>query len=484
MSSNSFVGEKESTRFEFKRLGYSLILEISADGLLCDCIYEPSENGNPLTSEELSGYLAQSKVREGISAEAVNELLEAAGTRVALSGHPLAHGIPMAPGEDGKIELVVDNSLESEESGDEKYSSVDFRLVQEFRNVIPGQLVAVVHPPGGGIPGKTVGGLVIPAVPGVPLDLKLGLNTRLGEDGVSIFAEAEGRVYCNAPEISVEDVYVVKGDVNFKIGNIIYNGFVDVSGDVLDGFSVKATKGIKVGGNIGACEIESDGNVSFCGMNGQGKGIVRSGGNVVAKFINEANIEAVGDLYAESEVRNCYIRTLGTIRVDKGPLAGGEFVALAGLEASTVGSVTSLRTSVIVGVHYRDQEELNRLFNEMKGLLSAFSANKAMADPKQFAKERAAIAARLEEVRSRKHEHCNAKVNVKKMLYEGVCITLGAPSQEIKEARKGPVSIIENTIDGGFRYLSMTDISVNASDIERVFVQQGEILLRNNRNVA
>jgi uncharacterized protein (DUF342 family) len=316
------------------------------------------------------------------------------------------------------------------------------------------------------------------------LDLKLGLNTRLGEDGVSVFAEAEGRVYCNGPEISVENVYVVRGDVNFKVGNIVYNGFVDVSGDVLDGFSIKATKGIRVGGNIGSCEIESEGNVSFCGMNGQGKGTVRSGGDVFAKFINEANIEAAGDLYAETEIRNCYIRTLGTIRVDKGPIAGGEFVALAGLEASTAGSMASMRTSIIVGVHYRDQEELNRLFNEMKGLLAAFSANKAVADPKQFAKERLAIAAKLEEVRSRKHERCNAKVNVKKMLYEGVCITLGAPSQEIKEARKGPVSIIENTIDGGFRYLSMTDISVTAADIERIFVQQRESQLRNNRDIA
>ena len=50
--------------------------------------------------------------------------------------------------------------------------------------------------------------------------------------------------------------------------------------------------------------------------------------------------------------------------------------------------------------------------------------------------------------------------------------TLGSYSETIKEERKGPMSIIENTIDSGLRFLGLTDLSVKAEAIESAFVQQ------------
>jgi hypothetical protein len=75
-------------------------------------------------------------------------------------------------------------------------------------------------------------------------------------------------------------------------------------------------------------------------------------------------------------------------------------------------------------------------------------------------------------------------VNVKKMLHEGVTITLGEQSEDIREEKKGPVSVIANTIEGGIRYLGMTSLSFNAQDIERTFVQQHEMMLRRAREAA
>ncbi len=479
MSDNAFLGATEQPkRFEFKRLGYYLMMEISPGGLICECTYEPSPSGAPLAFEELQNYLAQSKVREGINDEAISELLSAATSQIALFGLTLAHGIPMVPGEDGAIQLAVSDSLKTDNPEDDELSNVDFRIIQEFLNVAPGQLIGTILPPGKGSPGRGVSGADIPAKPGMPLDIILGQNVRLGDDGSSLYAEAEGRVYTNGKEISVEDIYTVKGDVDFKVGNIVYNGFLDVSGDVLDGFTIKATKGIKVHGNIGVCAIESEGDIIFCGMNGQGKGSIKSGGNIAANFINDVIVEAKGNVTVESEIRNCLIKSLGFIRVNKGMVSGGEYVALAGLEANIVGSNSSLRTNIVVGVHYSDQEELTFLFNEMKQLITSFNANRQSADHKVFAKERSSIADRLQEVRSRKHADSNPKVNIKKVLYEGVCITLASPTEEIKEARKGPMSIIENTMDGGFRYLSLTELNIKAEDIERAFVQQGEFSRR------
>src|SRR6185369_7379794 len=248
-------------------------------------------------------------------------------------------------------------------------------------------------------------------------------------------------------------------------GNIAFNGFVEVKGDVLDGSFVKATKGIKISGNIGVCTIESDGDISFSGMSGRGTGTITCGGSITANFINDALIECAGDVTVDIEIRSSQIKCLGAITVNKGGLTGGEYFALAGIECGNLGGRTSLRTRVVAGVHYGDLEELNNLFNELKIFVAEFAeARKGTVDLKEFAKRRAVITERTQEVRSRTHERCNPKINVKKSLYEGVNITLGITSDIIREERKGPASVIENSIEGGFRYLAMTPLSLKAQE--------------------
>lgn len=473
MAEDSFIKGAESvSRFEIKRYGYTLAFEISPDEMECHCFYVPATGvGTPLTESELQGHLAQFKIREGIIAESVASLLNSAASVKSVSGLLLARGIPMIPGENGQIIVDVSDDLAEKES--DEAGTIDFRHVQSFLNVEDGDFVASVKPPGSGEPGKKVTGKIIPAQPGAPVKLEAGQNIRLSDDGQSVFALTTGRVCLRENTISVEDIYKIDGNVGFKVGNIVFKGFVEVKGDVLDGFSIKATRGIKIEGNIGVCTIESDGDISFCGMNGQGTGTIMCGGSISANFIHDALIECAGDVTAEVEIRNSQIKCLGAISVKKGGVTGGEYFALAGIECNILGSRTSIRTRVVAGVHYGDLEELNGLFNELKLFVAEFSeARKGVVDLKEFAKRRAVITERTQEVRSRTYEQCNPKINVKTMLYEGVNITLGMISDIIREERKGPVSVIENSIEGGFRFLSMTPLSFKAQLIEQTFLQQ------------
>lgn len=467
-------GAESVSRLEVKRYGYTLVFEISPDELECHCFYEPSAiGGTPLTSAELQGYLEQLKIREGIVPESVTTLLNSAASAKSVSRLLLAHGIPMIPGEDGQIVMAAADDHAANETVEGTAGTVDFRNVQSFLNVDAGDLVATITPPGPGIHGITVTGKKIPQLPGAPVNLEIGQNIRLSNDGNTLFAEATGRVCLRENAISVEDIYVIDDDVAFKVGNITFKGYVEVKGDVLDGFFVKATKGIKIHGNIGVCTIESDGDISFCGMSGQGVGKIICGGSITANFIYDALIECAGDITVETEIRSSQIKCLGVITVDKGGLTGGEYFSLAGIECGVLGSRTSLRTRVVAGAHYKDLEELNCLFNELKSLVAEFTAApKGTVDMKEFALKRAAITERTQEVRSRTYEQCNPKINVKKMLYEGVNITLGMISDNILGERKGPVSVIENSIEGGFRFLGMTPLSFKAQEIEQSFVQQ------------
>lgn len=485
MAEKLFVkGAETSSRFEIKRYGYTLTFEICPDESECYCFYEPSTiGGTPLTEAELRGHLAQFKIVEGIIPEAASSLLSSAASAKPVSDLLLARGILMIPGEDGQIVMGVADDLSETESDEGSDGTVDFRKVQSFLNVNDGDLVATITPPGSGTPGKTVTGKIIPSLPGAPLKLEIGQNVRLSDDGQSMFAVGTGRVCLRENTISVEDIYVVDGNVGFKVGNISFKGYVEVKGDVLDGFFVKATKGIKVHGNIGSSAIESDGDISFSGMSGQGTGTVVCGGSLSANFIYDTVIECVGNVTADVEIRSSQIKCLGVISVNKGGLTGGEYFALAGIECGNLGSRTSLRTRVVAGVHYGDLEELNCLFNELKLLVAAFSAApKGTVDMKEFAAKRAAITERTQEVRSRTYEQCNPKINVKKVLYEGVNITLGIISDNIIGERNGPLSVIENTIEGGLRFLGMTPLSFKAQMIEQTFIQQQQLEQQKNRS--
>lgn len=486
MAEPIFVKETAShNHFEVKRQGYILTFVLTPDALECRLLYEPSTiGGNPLTEPELQDHLKQFKIREGIIPEAVAELLTSAASAKKVEGLLLAVGTQMVRGEDAQIIMAVTDELaklakvspDKEESDAEKFDSVDFRHVQSFLNINEGELIATIKEPGPGIAGISVTGNIIPPEAGSPLKIHLAKSIRLGSDGKSLFANMSGRVIFKDDELSVSDVYEIAGDVDFKVGNIDFNGFVEIKGDVLDDFFVKATKGIKIQGNIGVCFIQSEGDISFCGMNGQGKGAIKCDGSISANFIYDTAIECANDLSAEIEIRDCHIKCRGAIIVNKGGITGGEYFALSGIQSGNLGSVTSLHTRVVAGVHCGDLAELNGLFNELKQLVAEFSAApKGTLDMKEFARKRADITERTQEVRSRTYKNCNPKINVKNTLYEGVSITLGMITDTIKAEHKGPMSIIENSIEGGFRFLGMTPLSFKAVDIEQTFIQQYEL---------
>jgi uncharacterized protein (DUF342 family) len=467
-------------RLEFKRLGFCLEFILSADGLACIATYTPSGNGAPMTHTELQGFLAQAKVKEGTIDHEIASLLNAATQGKPFENCIIARGIPMVPGDNGIIQLAVADALEIVSTADENTGRIDLRNVQSFLNVSSGQLIGTILSPGEGVSGTTVSGRSIPAQPGLPLELELVKNIRLGDDGVSLYADADGCLYRHGKELSVEEIYTIKGDVDFKIGNIMYNGYIDIKGDVLDGFTVQASKGIKIQGNIGTCNISSDGDVSFCGMNGQGKGSISCGGQVRANFIHDTQVDAEGDVLVETEIRNSSVHSNGCIKINKGILTGGEYIALGGIESNIIGTITSQRTRLVVGICHRDLLELNQLFNQLKELVARFNASGRSMDAKEFGQIRADITAMIQNVRERQYPSRNPKLNIKKRLHEGVTITLGQISEDVREGRDGPFSMIENTLEGGFRYLGLTDLSVKADDIEESFRQQQRLMKSGN----
>lgn len=455
---------------EFKKLGYSLFVWIPDNKLECRCSYVPRSQGAMITLDELREYLAQSLVKEGIDEEALKDFAIKAGAGKELSMVLLAFGVAPVAGADGRIEYSVQPSTTVQEEVDD--GSIDMHQVQTFLNVVPGDEIARIIPPEPGSAGRNIVGQIIPAQPGKALNLKIGKNIRCEEDGSLLFADAAGRVCVASGEISVEEEYIISGDVDFRVGSIVFNGFVEVRGDVLNDFNITSTKGIRISGNIGACAIQSDGDISFCGMDGQEKGTIVCNGTIRANFLHDCSVTCTGDVIVEVELHNCLIRTLGRIYVNKGAISGGSYTALGGIEARKIGSPASVRTKLTVGMDYRDAEELERLFAELERNQAQIGMTQSLQEIGELRKARAELTDRVFAIRTKVDTEANPKVNIRSMLYDNVLMSLGTINEEIREQKDGPISIIENTVEGGLRYLLMTSLDVKASDIELAFVRE------------
>ena len=464
-SGKSFVGT------EVKKLGYSLFIRIPENRQECRCSYVPREQGSMMTADEMAAYLKQYYVRDGIDQAALEDFTVKAAAGIQQTDVLIASGTAPTKGADAFISLTVQPTVATPD-GDEANAQVDMYMVQTFINISAGDEIGLIIPPEPGIPGRNIMGTSIPPQPGKPLNIKVGKNIRLEEDGTTLTAIATGRFCQTSGEISVEEEYLVAGDVNFKIGSINFKGVVNVRGDVLDNFDITATKGLSVTGNIGVCTIVSDGDITFCGMDGQDRGKITCGGTLRANFIHDTVIECVGDVFVEVEIHNCTIRTLGRIVVIKGAISGGSYIALGGIESKKIGSPASVRTKLTAGVDYRDVELLESLFAGLAETQNKMKESQSLNEIAEFRKTVAALTDSITAIRSKSDERTNAKVNAKTAIYDKVLLSIGSVNEEIKEQRDGPVSVIENSIDGGLRYLSMTGLNVKAADIERAFVME------------
>ena len=148
-------------------------------------------------------------------------------------------------------------------------------------------------------------------------------------DNDRIYSTCSGRFIQEGDTLLVSPVYVVREDVGYRVGNINFIGKVEAQKDILDDFSVFAKEGIEVNGIVGAATIESDGDIILNGgMNGKGKGFLRSQGNVEAKYLNEVTVVSWRDISVQKSIINSIVKTKGKVESQHGSVIGGEVTAL------------------------------------------------------------------------------------------------------------------------------------------------------------
>ncbi len=467
----------ENISYDLVQAGYTLRLDLLDNATLCTGRYTPAKSGAGITEEGLREFLEIHAITEHLNDEGINLVVSAATDNKPVSGVVLALGEAMQPGIDGWFEMIVPDALVDENDEEEnelrRYTRVNFKKIQTFQNVEADDPIGIIHECSDGVDGITVQSKPIPAIPGKPLIVRYGKGIFMGEDGKTLYANRSGRVF-NSPEgLSVENVYVVKGKVDYHVGNIRYNGLVEVTGDVLDGFEIFATKGIKVSGIVGNALITSNGNIDINGMNGAGVGKISCGGDLALKYCNDTSITCAGNVTAQIEIRNSRVNCLGTLTVTKGAFCGGTCIALGGLEATIIGSKTSLPTAVIVGVNYNDYDMIEVLNHSLIELNEQFAA----APPNQrdlmaFMTERNRLSTQLQEVNSHTYENANPKVNVIKIVHENVRFKFDRMASVTTDVIKGPVTLISNLDESEILQLQMSGMPITADQLKEALLRE------------
>ena len=429
-----------------------IILSFPGEGAECRGRLAEGTAGLPPAPEMVLQALQEAGVVTGIDAAAVADFCAAA----AAGESPeiiLAAGTPAVNGANGFVDFCIRTSSNEAHYDEDAAGNVDFHRLHMFDSVVEGQEIGVVREPEPGVPGQTVRGAEIPALPGDPVRFSVGEGVRL--EGDTFFATMPGRVVWQDAVVSISDEFEVPGDVDFTVGHIDFTGFVTIKGDVLDDFDISAAKGLRVLGTVGACRLSSVGNIELGGMAGQGRGTISCGGTLTSRYLHDVSVACEGNVIVESELLNSLVKCCGAVIVRGGRISGGDYIALGGIEARQIGSLVGVSTRLVAGADFRDLEALQRHFARMQEISQQMDRTSDRAAVQELFAEKVTITREIRELRNRQHAGALPEVKVLGRLLDNVAITVGATTDNVSDMI-GPITIAENPGEGGLSFQPLT----------------------------
>jgi hypothetical protein len=330
-------------------------------------VFPAKGNASPLDSHAVTAALTQKNVAKGIDTDAVNATVhDAQQTGKARKEVVIARGEPPRDGTDASYQINFTKEPAGEHIKILPDGRIDYRGQADIPIVRDGDLLATVAPPQQGKDGFDVTGAVLPAYVGEKDVLHCGENVRVEEkdDYRYFYATCTGQAVLNSGVINVYQQYTVEGNVDYASGNIDFTGNVLVKGSVLRGFEVKASGDVTVLKNIDGGHVNAGRDLIVAG------GIVATldtqvtcDRNCEVNYLQNARIEAQGDVYVKNAAIQSEIYCTGTIYCTehKGALVGGTFHALRGIEARHIGSSQGAKTRCIVGNDYLIRKKIKEL---------------------------------------------------------------------------------------------------------------------------
>ncbi len=419
--------------------------------------YAPSEGGVRIALSEFINDLKLKKIIYGIEMENIQNHFQYENYCTDIL---VAQGKPAIHGTDAHIEYFfnVDVNSKPVQNAD---GSVDFFNLETINNCKKGDVLAKLIPEKQGETGYDVYQNMLKPHNVKKAILRGDKNAVLSEDKLTLTSLVNGHVVLLDEKVLVSDVYEVE-NVDMSTGNIVYDGSVNVRGNVQSNFKIIAKGNVVVNGVVEGAYIEAGGDIVIArGMNGMGKGILKADGNIIVQYLENVNAEAKGYINAGSILHSKVLA--GTeIEVDgkRGIINGGHVIAAEKVTVKTLGSEMGVSTILeVVGIsplvkkqYVDNQKEINDIIKVLKDaqvILKNFAEKRAkgvsiseaqlkyMVDLSQLYKiknEELAEKNKLnQELQAKFSMQNQAIVLVKNVVYPGTTIVIGDVSMNIKK---------------------------------------------------
>lgn len=449
-----------------------LCILASLDGMHAYAMTTPGIRFVQLRRDEVENAIARAGVVFGVADEGISLYLSMVNAEKPYVGcFEVASGKAARDGKDGTIEFHVQPTGMEPKYDENDAGAVDFKQLNLIENCFAGQRVASILPPGEGRPGCDVFGSDIPPNPGAANTIIPGPGVRMTANGRDFTSEIEGRLIFEDGKLSVSPLLEITHDIDYSVGNVDFIGKVIIRGALLDGFYISAKQGVELIGDVGAGHIRSDGDVSITGgIKGKNAAMITCR-NLSARYIDDAAVEATGNVVVTKEIMNSSVKSLGRVTVTTGAIIGGVVCGFQGVEADTLGSDMGVNTHIMAGLDWTKEEKKDGIRQKVaeymeriqsaKLVLDRLFADKELSqrlgdDQKAMLSDIAAelrdireVVAELLEERARiecgKQQGTVNQINVRKKAYIGVMVQFSHGESQVKELLKGPVSLTPGT---------------------------------------
>lgn len=422
-------------------------------------LYCASVGGTNLEESDIRNDLAGRGVTHGIKDDVIADIIK--NPRYC-EDIVIAEGT--APGEstDAYIEYLFNTDRNQRPTLLED-GSVDFFHLNVLQACAVGQELAKLHPAQKGEDGVAVDGSRIKSRDPKEVAFKYGNNISVSEDGTTLISQTDGNVSLVSGQVFVNNSLQFD-EVSPATGNIDFDGSVVIKGNIDTNYEVRVKGDVTVNGVIEGAYVEAGGNIIVArGVNGAGKAVLKAGGNIIAKYME--NVTATADGYISSEaIMHSTISAGGDIIIDgkKGVLSGGHATAGGMVEVKNLGSEMANDTIVEVGmpphvkrsiIDLRNQvAEKQKTLDQIKPVLNSMAMKIKSGTPlteeqkgyvaqlmgvqKSTDEELAGLMVRLNDLESRYNIDTPAEVKVKGVAYPGSRVCINDVSLSVKTPTK------------------------------------------------
>ncbi len=344
-------------------------LYISKDGMAAWIyVIPPFNNGRDISEKDLRAIISQNRVKTGILEDALKSI---SNDLIYDQSVLVAKGTLARNGVDGSIKDYYKRVLHLEFEEDEK-GSVDYKHLNNIQSVKENGTICEITRAVPGQNGITVTGGQYPCtIKGSEIPVPAGRNTVLNKEGTLLISQKTGHVTFVNGKFHVDPILKINGNIDNSTGNLDYDGDIFITGDVRNGFSIKATGSINIRGSVEGAVITASGPITIAsGMSGNGKGVLTSDSHIKCRYLEHCTVSAGGNVYAESII-NSKVESGQDIVVTSGigAIIGGTLLASNSINARIIGSkVRRQLTELTIASTPKFVEETEKLTRELEQL--------------------------------------------------------------------------------------------------------------------